>query len=189
MTLLEFLAPSYLQMLGALSGWLEKAEKSDGADALTGARLAEDMFPLATQVRFACVQALEGMHRLRDEEFPPQVAALLDEGRMAGDAPGTLADARARLAETLDAVRDLASGPVPDDPDRTVAHAIPAGMVFDLTAGQYVRDWALPQFYFHVMTAYAILRANGVELGKADYVAHMFAYLRPGTMPGESETA
>ena len=66
---------------------------------------------------------------------------------------------------------------------RIVAHALPAGMVFDLTAEQYARDWALPQFYFHLMIAYAILRAEGVDLGKADYVAHMFAYLRPGTMP------
>ena len=69
------------------------------------------------------------------------------------------------------------------DPATPIAHALPQGMVFDLTAEQYVRDWALPQFYFHVMTAYAILRAQGVELGKADYVAHMFAYLRPGTAP------
>ena len=57
------------------------------------------------------------------------------------------------------------------------------GMIFDFSAEQYVRDWALPQFYFHVMTAYAILRAQGVALGKADYVTHMFGYVRPGTMP------
>lgn len=56
-------------------------------------------------------------------------------------------------------------------------------MVFDLTAEGYARDWALPQVYFHVMIAYAILRSRGMDLGKADYVAHMFAYLRPGTMP------
>jgi hypothetical protein len=48
-----------------------------------------------------------------------------------------------------------------------------------VAAEQYVRDWALPQFYFHVMTAYAIMRAKAVELAKADYVAHMFSYLRP----------
>jgi hypothetical protein len=65
------------------------------------------------------------------------------------------------------------------DPATPIAHALPQGMVFDLTAEQYVRDWALPQFYFHVMTAYAILRAQAVELGKVDYVAHMFPYLRP----------
>jgi hypothetical protein len=56
-------------------------------------------------------------------------------------------------------------------------------MIFDLTAEQYVRDWTLPQFYFHLMTAYAILRSAGVDLGKADYVAHMFPYLRRETMP------
>lgn len=64
-----------------------------------------------------------------------------------------------------------------------IAHALPQGMVFDLIAEQYARDWAIPQFYFHLMPAYAILRAQGVELGKTDYVAHMFAYLRPGTLP------
>jgi hypothetical protein len=56
-------------------------------------------------------------------------------------------------------------------------------MIFDLTAEQYVPDWALPQVYFHVVTACAILRSEGVDLGKVDYVAHMFPYLRPGTMP------
>lgn len=59
-----------------------------------------------------------------------------------------------------------------------LAHDLPIGLTFDLTAAQYARDWTLPQFYFHVMTAYAILRNAGVALGKADYVPHMFAYLR-----------
>lgn len=76
----------------------------------------------------------------------------------------------------------VASG-IEVDPAAPIAHALPIGMVFDLTAEQYVRDWALPQFYFHVVIAYAILRSDGIELGKADYVTHMFAYLRPGTMP------
>jgi hypothetical protein len=71
------------------------------------------------------------------------------------------------------------------DPATPIAHTLPQGLAFDLTAEQYVRDWALPQFYFHVVTAYAILRAHGIELGKADYVAHMFAYLRPGTRPSQ----
>ena len=56
-------------------------------------------------------------------------------------------------------------------------------MIFDLTAETYARDWTLPQFFFHLMTAYAILRARGVDLGKADYIAHMLQYLRPGTIP------
>ena len=77
----------------------------------------------------------------------------------------------------------IASDALVLDPATPIAHALPQGMVFDLTAEQYIRDWALPQFYFHVMTAYAILRAQGIQLGKADYVGHMFAYLRPGALP------
>lgn len=52
-------------------------------------------------------------------------------------------------------------------------------MIFDFTAEQYARDWAMAQFYFHVMTAYAILRAERVDLGKADYIPHLIAHLRP----------
>ena len=55
------------------------------------------------------------------------------------------------------------------------------GLAFDLNGELYARDWAIAQFYFHVMTAYAILRSQGIQIGKADYVAHMFAYLRPQT--------
>jgi hypothetical protein len=182
----DLLSPTYVQMLGALSAWLAKAEAQlpgERAEALMAARLAPDMFPLATQVRFACVQALEGLFRLRGQPFPGAVAVLLDEGRNAVEQPGSVAEARARIAETL-AVVEASAMAMPDvDPAMPIAHALPQGMVFDLDAEQYVRDWALPQFYFHLMTAYAILRSQGVALGKADYVAHMFAFLRPGTMP------
>ena len=123
------------------------------------------------------------MFRLRQEAFPPSIEMLLNEGRNAAEHPGSIADACARIAETLTLVKAIAADTPGIDPATPIAHALPQGMVFDLTAEQYVRDWALPQFYFHVMTAYAILRAQGVELGKADYVGHMFAHLRPGTAP------
>lgn len=186
MKLPDLLSPTYVQMLGALANWLAKAEAQlpgEQADALMAARLAPDMFPLATQIRFACVQALEGVSRLRGEQFPASVAVLLDEGRNAAERPGTIADARARISETLAAVEAAAAAMPNVDPATPIAHALPNGMIFDLSAGHYARDWALPQFYFHLMTAYAILRAQGVALGKADYVAHMFAWLRPGTLP------
>ena len=175
MTLPDLLTPTYVQMLGALSTWLAKAEAQQpavDADALMAARLAPDMFPLATQLRFACVQAQEGVFRLQQRDFPPSLQTLLDEGRNASERPGT-------IAETLAVVEAAAAEGIAIDPATPIAHVLPIGMTFDLTAEQYARDWALPQFYFHVMTAYAILRAQGVELGKADYVAHMFAYLRP----------
>jgi hypothetical protein len=188
MLLQDMLVPTYVQMLGALSAWLGKAEAErpgEGAQALLSARIAPDMFPLSTQVSFACVQAQEGVFRLRQEAFPPSIELLLNEGRGAAEQPGSIADARARIAATIAIVEAAAADAPAIDPATPIAHALPQGMVFDLTAGQYVRDWALPQFYFHVMSAYAILRAEGVALGKIDYVAHMFAYVRPGTMPSQ----
>ena len=186
MLLTSLLVPTYKQMLKTLSGWLDKAQAQmleDRAEALLSARLAPDMFPLSTQIRFACMQAQEGVFRLKGENFPVSINVLLDEGRNAGGHPGSIADAQARIDETVALLDDLAPGALDADPERPIKHALPTGMIFDLTAEQYVRDWTLPQFYFHLMIAYAILRSEGVDLGKADYVTHMFAYLRPGTMP------
>ena len=186
MTLTNLIVPTCKQMLRALSGWLEKGEaQKPGAEgeALLCARLASDMFPLSTQVRFACVQAVEAVCRLKGEAFPAFRDTLLEEGRNAGERPGSLDEARARIAQTVVLLDGLAHDELDGDPERPIAHALPTGMIFDLTAEQYARDWTLPQFYFHLMIAYAILRSQGVDLGKADYVTHMFAYLRPGTMP------
>ena len=186
MSLTNLLVPTYTQMLKTLAGWLDKAEAQmpgGRAEALLSARLAPDMFPLSTQIRFACVQAQEGISRLREQALPATAHALVEEARNANEAPGSLALARARIDETIGLLEGLAPDALDGDPDRPIAHALPAGMIFDLTADRYARDWTLPQFYFHLMTAYAILRSEGVDLGKVDYVPHMFAYLRPGTMP------
>jgi hypothetical protein len=186
MTEPDVLVPTYRHMLAALSNWLDKAQEqlpADRADLLASARLAPDMFPLATQVRFSCVQAWEAVARLQGQALPGEVQDLLDEGRQAGDHPGTLAQAKQRIAETLAMLGALDPASLDGVSSRPIAHDLPMGITFDLTAEQYARDWALPQFYFHLMAAYAILRAQGVALGKADYVQHMFAYVRPGTMP------
>ena len=176
----DLLAPTCTQMLDALSNWLRKAENEmSGEDlrALLHARLAPDMFSLSTQVRYACVQAQEGVYRLRQEPFPPLIKELIAEGRNAAEHPGTIADAQARISETVAFLAAAAADTADVAPETPVSIAEP-GMAFDLNAEQYVRDWALPQFYFHVTIAYAILRAQGVKLGKPDYVAHMAAYFR-----------
>jgi uncharacterized protein len=180
-SLTTLLVPTYRNMLTALSGWLSKAEAqlpAGEAEALLSARLAPDMLPLATQVRFACVQVREALHRLQGEAFAPTVDEVLNEGRNAGEKPGTLAEAQARIAETLALLDGLAPGALDIAPDHPIAHRLAMGMTFDLTAEQYARDWSIGQFYFHIMIAYAILRNQGIALGKADYVPHMFPYLR-----------
>ncbi len=186
MLLQNLLVPTYVHMLGALSAWLGKVDTAVfGEEVILTARLAPDMFPLSTQISFACVQAQEGVSRLRQEPLPPSVSALLDEGRNAAERPGSMVDALAKISATIELVQASAQGAPVVDPLTPIAHELPQGMIFDLTAEQYVRDWAIPQFYFHVMSAYTILRSQGIELGKGDYVAHMFAYLRPGTAPSQ----
>lgn len=187
MSLTNLLVPTFVQMLEALSGWLRKAEgtmPAAEAEALLSARLAPDMFPLSTQVRFACVQAREATHRLTGTDFAPSIQDLLDEGRTAGDRPGSLADARARIAETIALLQGLAPDALDVAAEQPIAHELANGMAFDLTAEQYARDWALGQFYFHIMTAYAILRSHKVALGKADFIPHMIPFLRAAPVTG-----
>jgi uncharacterized protein len=186
MSLTNLLVPTYTQMLGALSSWLKKAQEQmpkAEAEALLSAHLAPDMLPLSTQIRFACVQAQEAIFRLKGEAFPQSINELLEEGRNAGDRPGLIAEAQARIDETIALLEGLAPDALDANADKPLAHELPNGMILDLSAEQYARDWALAQFYFHLMTAYSILRSETIELGKADYVAHMFPYIRPETMP------
>jgi len=185
MTLADLLLPTYSNMLKALEDWLDRAAKERPTpDALLERRLAPDMFPLSAQVRFCCVQAYEAVARLRAEPFPPIWQQLVDEGRNAGAAPGTIDEAKARLRDTRTYLDSLGRGVLDADAPATLAIELPNGMIFDMSPEQYVRDWALPQFHFHLVTAYGILRHAAVPLGKADYVQHAFAYLRPGTAPG-----
>jgi len=185
MSLTSLLVSTYRNMLGTLSALLDKAEQQmpDSAQTLLSARLADDMFPLANQIRFAAYQAQDAVYRLRGEAVPESVQAVAAAARNGGAAPGTIADARARLNEALAFLDTLAKDALDDRADAQLAVDLPNGIVFDMTGESFVRDWALPQFYFHVVTAYAILRSHGVEIGKADFVPHMFAYLRPGTAP------
>lgn len=188
MSLTDLLVPSCAQNLRALSGWIEKAAahaRARGAeeDALLPLRLAPDMFPLASQVRFACFLAQEPVHRLRGEPLPERLLAVRREGFGAGERPGSLAEARAHVADALSFLGGVGPGALDGAAERPVALDLPTGKIFDMTGSQYMRDWALPQLYFHLVTAYAILRNHGVELGKADFASHMFAYQRPGSAP------
>lgn len=184
MSVTKHLVPTYRQMLQALSGWLDKARAHYGAEAdgLMSRRLAPDMFPLASQVRFACLQAQEATYRLRGEPLPQTLDDLARAGREAGERPGSLSEAQVCIAAALARLDALDPQALDDDAASPVTIELP-GLTFDMVGEGYARDWALPQFYFHLVTAYAILRHHGVPLGKADYVPHMFAYLRPGATP------
>lgn len=167
MTPHDLLIPTWRNMLRALSGMTDKASTHDKGDALLAEKLADDMLPLSTQYRFVTNLPGEGLARLAGLDFTSK-----DEG------PATFAEATARIGETLKMLEKVQ----PDDfldAGAKFDMTLPIGMTFHLSAQEYARDWALPNFYFHTSTAYAIMRMNGVDLGKADLVPHMGAYVKP----------
>ena len=188
MHLTELLIPSLANQLSAVSGWLDKAEafaaeRGEQPDELLKLRLAPDMFPLTTQLRFMAFQAQEPIYRLRGDPVPDALLDVRQEGRDGGEQPGSWAEARGRIAEAAAFLATVDGQAIDAAADEPIAHDLPTGMIFDMTGATYVRDWALPQVAFHQLMAYAILRHAGVPIGKVDYVPHMFAYLRPGTAP------
>jgi hypothetical protein len=183
----DLLPGTFSQMLANLSGWLDKA-----ADHLAGLeqdpdlalswQLAPDMHPLSGQIRFASFLAREPHFRLQGLPLPAPLLAVRRSGWSSNEQPGTLAEAKALLAETIATLDPEYRAGLAIKLDRTLALELPDGHIFDLTDAEYIRDWAVPQFYFHVNTAYAILRTNGVSLGKQDYAAHMFKYLQQASV-------
>jgi hypothetical protein len=157
---------TYANTLGTLDHLVTKAESHEQGEALLQARLAEDMYPLATQIRFTIDQVVTALNRLGNAAHAP------DDSDIA-----SFADAHARIAtaQALVAGTDPASWPASGD---MVEFTLPNGMTFAMQAHEYCRDWATPQVYFHLMAAYSILRAEGLAVGKADYVGYMMKYLK-----------
>ena len=160
--------PVWTNMLSVLDGLLTKAEADARGDALLQERLAEDMHPLAVQVRFLVNMPGEAMARLTGLDWTSR-----------DDDPTTLAEARSWVATAKSQLNEWSSRDFVGA-DEAIELAIPNGMTFDMSASEYVRDWAVPQYYFHTTSAYAILRKAGLALGKADFVPHMMRYLRTG---------
>lgn len=156
-------APVFVRMLKNLSAILAKAEahaKAKGFDpsVLLGARLAPDMFPLTRQVQIAADHAKAAMARL------------------AGHAPETIEDnettfeqLQARIRKVIALVEAYKPAQLEGSESREVSVKIPNAEL-KFSGLDYVLTWAMPNFYFHLTCAYAILRHNGVELGKRDFL-------------------
>ncbi|NVZ81216.1 DUF1993 domain-containing protein [Pseudomonas yamanorum] len=171
MAIYDITAPRFWQMLEALHGMLLKAERGaaepgDSPDDLLNARLAPDMHDLSMQIRFVCTQAQEAIARLTRAELPALAA------------PTDFAEAKGLIASTQQLLKAADRAAINDNAQGRICIELDGGLTFDMTGEEYVVDWAIPQFYFHLVTAYNILRNKGVPLGKADYVPHMFAYSR-----------
>jgi uncharacterized protein len=160
----DIAVPAYLQILGSLTGILTKAEahctaKKIQPEVLLGARLYPDMLPLSKQVQLACDFAAKGCARLTGSEVPS-----------VPDTEKTFEELKQRLANTIDYVKaykpaqfdgaDARDVTFPAGPDRSIT----------MKGQQFLTGFSLPNFYFHATTAHGILRHNGVEIGKRDFL-------------------
>jgi hypothetical protein len=155
--------PVFKQMLSSLAAILAKAaahaqEKKIDPSALLQARLYPDMFPLTRQVQIAADFAKGASARLAGIEVP----------RFEDDEQ-TFEQLGERIAKTLAFIETLPSDAIEDSAERAITTGTGAN-VKHFEGQPYLLHYALPHFYFHVTTAYAILRHNGVEIGKRDFI-------------------
>ncbi len=155
--------PVFVRMFENLLKWLDKAEahaqakKFDTAVYLQ-ARLAPDMLPFTKQIQIASDAAKYCVARLAGVEAPKW-----------DDNETTLADLRHRVQRTIDYLRSVPAEQVDGSEDRDIVVPLRNGSM-TLKGEVYLKHFATPNFYFHVTTAYALLRHNGVDLGKTDYL-------------------
>ena len=150
-------------ILGNLSWLLEKAAANAAArkidpSVFLNARLAPDMLPLTRQVQIAGDIAKNSVARLAGQEAP-----------RFEDEETTIEQLRARLARTIDYLKSIPASAFEGSETRAIK--VPAGeRTLEFTGLPYLQTWAIPHVFFHVTTAYNILRHNGVDLGKKDYI-------------------
>jgi hypothetical protein len=155
--------PVFEKTLGQLSAILDKAaahaeaKKIDPSVLLT-ARLFPDMFALTKQIQVACDFAKGTVARLAGEE-PPKYE----------DNEASIADLKARIARTIEYIKGFSEAQLEDSETREVALKI-RDRTLTYKGLPYLAHVALPNFFFHATTAYDILRHNGVELGKRDFI-------------------
>lgn len=157
---------TFANVLGTLDRLVGKAETNEMGEALLQSRLAPDMFPLHTQIRYTIAQVLVPLDRLG------KLGLTMDDSEIT-----SFADARPRIAaaQALVAAADTSTWPAAGD---AVEFDLPNGMSFIMQAHEYCRDWAVPQAYFHLMSAYSVLRMEGLAIGKIDYVGYMLQYAK-----------
>ena len=164
LSLYDVSIPVYLNSLRNLAAILDKAEahaKANGGDVARyqEARLIEDMHPLTRQIQMVSDAAKGGAARLAGLT-PPSMP----------DTETTWAELKERLQKTIDFVASVKREQVDGQEDRTIELKFPQGAM-TFTGKDFLTNFSLPNFFFHVVTAYGLLRKEGVPLGKMDYLA------------------
>jgi hypothetical protein len=155
-------APLFIRGLDVLTHLLDRAEASGLSEAdLFEARLAEDMRPFPDQIRMAAFGARSCMARLAGIEWP-----------RTDDSETTIRDLRATVTLTRDFVSQMPSDALEGGETRPVQLKFP-GIELNFVGEGYLTSFALPNFYFHLSMAYAILRSRGLDLGKKDFLGNI----------------
>jgi hypothetical protein len=163
MSFYDATVPAFLQILNSLSGLLTKAEaycaaKNIQPEVLLSARLYPDMLPLSKQIQLASDFSAKGCARVTHSEVPSTP-----------DTEKTFEELRQRLAKTIDYVTAFTPAQFEGADAKDVT--FPAGPnTMTLKGQQFISHFAFPNFYFHAATAHGILRHNGVEIGKRDFL-------------------
>jgi len=155
----------FAKMLGNVEKWMDKAAahaktKSFEVDVLAHARLAPDQYDFVRQVQAACDQAKYAAAYLGNKQAPPHP-----------DTEQTLAEVRGRIQKCLTFLQTVRKEDLDGGEDRKVSPPWLGGKW--LRGGDYLKQIAIPNFYFHATMVYAILRHNGVDLGKMDYIGSL----------------
>ena len=156
--------PAFLQTLGGLQGILTKAEahceaKKIAPEVLLGARLYPDMLPLSKQIQLASDFAMKSCARLTHSEVPSTP-----------DTEKTFGELKQRLAKAIDYVKTFKPAQFEGADDKDVSFPVGPSNTMTLKGQQFLTGYAFPNFYFHAATAHGILRHNGVEIGKRDFL-------------------
>jgi hypothetical protein len=152
--------------LSQLLGFFDKADayaeaKKFDVSVLVNSRLAPDMLPFVRQIQIASDNAKFGVARLAGIEAPKFE-----------DNEKTLDELRARVRKTLDFIKSVPASAFEGAEDRDIKIAVP-NRTFEMKGLTYLRGWVLPNVFFHVTTAYLILRHNGVDVGKRDFLGEL----------------
>jgi hypothetical protein len=158
-------APAFAAAMTDIQAWLDKAIAEGKTEAvLMEAKLAPDMRPFPAQIQMASDSAKNAVARLAGVDAPSMP-----------DTEASFAELKDRCARTVTFIESVQRSALDGAEDRTIELKFPNGMGYRFDGRQYRTGFALPNFYFHVTTAYAILRAQGVALGKPDFLQHLGA--------------
>ena len=154
--------PLFVRSLTDMRAWLDKAASEKDEAALMEARLAPDMRPLPAQYQMASDSAKNALARLTGTEAPSMP-----------DTEQNFAELRERCDKTIAYLNGFDAAALADAADREVTIRFPGGTGYRFAGAAYLTGFAIPNFFFHVTTAYAILRNAGVSMGKPDYLQHL----------------